>query len=238
MIFFDLDNTLLDDDAARRNYLPVFFQRYRHLSAYDFSTFSKKWVDSLEHYYRLFLDGKLTHEEQRLRRIEFSFGVSGLSRHELEEIGNVYVGLLESNWILFPEWRPFLDNSSSPKAVVTNGSSQQQRKKLKTLGLEQYFGHVFISEEVGYSKPSRELFKLLLKETKHGPQECVFVGDSLENDIVPALDAGMKAVWINHYGKTSGIRDANLVEVSNVGDAVKELEKFELRRASSPPRIS
>lgn len=90
MILFDLDNTLLDEESARRKHLPEFFEMYRHLSSFDFATFSRRWLDSLEVYYRMFLEGTLTIEEQRIRRIEHSLGFSGLPKKELEDIGRNY----------------------------------------------------------------------------------------------------------------------------------------------------
>lgn len=228
MIFFDLDNTLLDEEAARNKHLPEFYNRYKHRGTSDFPTFTRRWAESLEIYYKMFLDGKLTIEEQRLRRIEHSLGTTSISLAELEEMGRDYTRLNEESWMVFPEWKPFLDRSPPKKSLVTNGSSVQQRKKLYLLDLEKYFTKLFISEEVGFAKPSKSLFEMLFSESEFHPRDCVFVGDNLNNDILPSIDIGMKAIWINHFGKATMINDTNLLEVKTVHAAVRELERLEI----------
>lgn len=227
MIFLDLDNTLLDEESARNRHLPEFYRKYQHCGSNDYFTFAKRWSESVEFYYQMFLDGKLTIEEQRLRRIEHSIGSSDISLAALEEMGRDYTRLNEASWTVFPEWKPFLDRSPSKKSLVTNGSSEQQRKKLRVLDLEKYFAHIFISEEVGFAKPSKNLFEMLFSKTTLLPSDCIFVGDNLTNDILPSLEIGMRAIWINHSGKESMIRDSNLIEVASVKSAVRELERLE-----------
>lgn len=41
-----------------------------------------------------------------------------------------------------------------------------------------------------------EIFNLALKQAESKPDECVMVGDRLDNDIIPANKIGMKTVWI------------------------------------------
>ncbi len=56
---------------------------------------------------------------------------------------------------------------------------------------------VFVdSSLVGVSKPDPEIFRLAANRLGLAPQSCLFVGDSLERDIVPAKAIGMRAVWL------------------------------------------
>jgi len=85
---------------------------------------------------------------------------------------------------------------------ITNGPSDKQRGKLDALGLEKYCtpGLVFISGEIGIDKPDTALFRLAQKRSGAEAQEILYVGDSLSNDIIPAVALGWKTIWYNRRG--------------------------------------
>lgn len=80
-----------------------------------------------------------------------------------------------------------------------NGSPEDQL--LPPLGLGEFFEHKTLSCEVGHRKPEPEIF--LEAARKHGlePGDILFVGDSLSNDALAALNAGMKVALIDRHGK-------------------------------------
>lgn len=84
--------------------------------------------------------------------------------------------------------------------VITNGGSQTQRDKLRSLGMEGWLDPalVFISEECGLMKPAPELF-LRAQQAAGGP--CVFVGDSCSQDIAPAAACGWQTIWMDRVGQ-------------------------------------
>jgi putative hydrolase of the HAD superfamily len=84
--------------------------------------------------------------------------------------------------------------------VVTNGLVEPQMEKLQACKIDKLVDYVIISETVGYKKPSRELFEAALEKVNVKPSDAVYVGDSWECDIMPAIAVGMKAVWLNRYG--------------------------------------
>ncbi len=63
--------------------------------------------------------------------------------------------------------------------LLTNADSVFLRQILKENNLEQYFDEVVISSEVGYSKPSKEIFDIMLKRLNFDPGEALFIDDSL-----------------------------------------------------------
>ena len=78
-------------------------------------------------------------------------------------------------------------------AAASNGPYQQQVNRLKTAGMDQYFDYLFISEAIGYSKPSKEFFDYCFNELDGiKPSECVIIGDSISSDI-----SGGKAYGLN-----------------------------------------
>jgi HAD superfamily hydrolase (TIGR01549 family) len=89
-------------------------------------------------------------------------------------------------------------------ALVTNGPSDVQRDHLRTLGLEDVFGAVVISGEVGVAKPDPALFRLALQRLGVQRQDAWHIGDSLALDVRGAQAAGVFAVWLNRNGRSTG----------------------------------
>jgi FMN phosphatase YigB (HAD superfamily) len=52
------------------------------------------------------------------------------------------------------------------------------------------------SERWGVEKPDPEFFARIAAEANRAPQEVVYVGDRLDNDVLPAARAGMVAVFL------------------------------------------
>lgn len=49
----------------------------------------------------------------------------------------------------------------------------------------------------GYAKPDVELFRRACAKVGKAPQDCLMIGDHLENDILPAIALGMRTVLID-----------------------------------------
>jgi putative hydrolase of the HAD superfamily len=82
-------------------------------------------------------------------------------------------------------------------ALLTNGPSWMQRRKVQLLGLEDELDAIGISEELGAAKPDPVAFAATLELIETPAEETVMVGDHLDWDVRGALDAGMRgAVWI------------------------------------------
>jgi putative hydrolase of the HAD superfamily len=80
-------------------------------------------------------------------------------------------------------------------AVVTNGPSVMQRRKLAVLGLERAFDPILISEEEGVRKPDAEIFRRALARCGVAAHEALFVGDHPVADIQGAHGAGLRTAW-------------------------------------------
>jgi FMN phosphatase YigB (HAD superfamily) len=52
------------------------------------------------------------------------------------------------------------------------------------------------SDDWGVSKPDAAFFHTVARETPHRPEEILYVGDRLDNDIRPAVAAGFQAALI------------------------------------------
>lgn len=82
--------------------------------------------------------------------------------------------------------------------LVTNGNTYTQRKRLALSGIADCFADVFISEEVGYDKPSAAYFDYVANAVPgFDRKRAVIVGDSLSSDICGGNNAGIHTVWYN-----------------------------------------
>lgn len=70
-----------------------------------------------------------------------------------------------------------------------------QLEKLSRLALLDCFSLVVSSEEAGCEKPDRAFFLYCAAAAGLPPEEILYVGDSLEGDVLGAESAGMRALW-------------------------------------------
>ena len=113
-----------------------------------------------------------------------------------------------SAWELFPE---VLDTLAALKerrrtlAVISNFDSRLVRI-LDGLRIGSWFDDVFVSSRVGYAKPDRQIFATALQRHGLRPEDCLHVGDSEDNDLHGAQNAGLTGLLIdrrqeNPHGK-------------------------------------
>lgn len=83
-------------------------------------------------------------------------------------------------------------------ALLTNGGSQFQRRKLERYGLEPLFEVVVIEGEWGVGKPHVSVFERALEVMGADAQHVWMIGDNYEADILGAAQAGIAGVWLHH----------------------------------------
>jgi putative hydrolase of the HAD superfamily len=79
--------------------------------------------------------------------------------------------------------------------VVTNGSRRTQTQKLDALSLGEHFETVVYAGEDTAPKPDTEPFDLALSRLDGQPEASLYVGNSLEHDVVGAQRAGLRVAW-------------------------------------------
>ena len=85
--------------------------------------------------------------------------------------------------------------------LVTNGASCLQREKLAASGLAARFAAVTVSGEIGVGKPDPAIFAHALEALGADAADAVMVGNSLAHDVAGARAAGIRAVWVNRFGR-------------------------------------
>ncbi len=100
--------------------------------------------------------------------------------------------------------------------ILTNGSSLNQRNKLRDTGLSDIVSNIYISGEFPWQKPEAEMFHYVCKELDTSPNETLYIGDHWKNDIVGAKRAGLKTCWLRRA--TNSNRDLDGQEIVNFDD--------------------
>jgi HAD superfamily (subfamily IA) hydrolase, TIGR02254 len=82
--------------------------------------------------------------------------------------------------------------------VITNGITKTQTKRLKQSGLYDFFEDIFISQSIGFQKPSKEFFDYVMEHIKDfNKKETLIIGDSFNTDIKGGILSGIDTCWIN-----------------------------------------
>jgi FMN phosphatase YigB (HAD superfamily) len=84
--------------------------------------------------------------------------------------------------------------------IITNGPTEYQLNKIKSLGLTAFFPRdlLFISDEVGVAKPNPAIFHYTAQKVNKSCEDLLYIGDTWENDVVAPINAGWQSIWFNH----------------------------------------
>ena len=85
--------------------------------------------------------------------------------------------------------------------IVTNGATINARGRIESTGLDKYIDGLFVSEDMGVYKPSKEYFDMVLEKIKEPKESCIVIGDSLSSDMLGAKNASMTSVWFMPEGE-------------------------------------
>ncbi len=111
---------------------------------------------------------------------------------------------------LFPQSIRLIEHYINvPKCIISNGQRVFSELELRFLGLYDYFDFVIFSSDVGYKKPDLRLFMAALKRMglEFEPKCVMSIGDSYENEIIPARKLGMRSMHIEEAWKQLGLTD-------------------------------
>jgi putative hydrolase of the HAD superfamily len=196
-IFFDLDDTLLDDRGAQTAYLPQVYAAWRDRLPHSGQEFPVVWRTALQHHFDRHIRGEITHDEQRRARIRDVFQAPSLTDADADRLMREFLDIYESSWRLFDDVLPALDAlGDRPLGVITNGTDRQQRGKLERMGIAHRFAVVLTSETAGLGKPDPRIFVQAATSLNAAPERCVHVGDDWMRDVEGARRAGFAAVWL------------------------------------------
>jgi len=204
-VFLDLDDTLLDfhrsEAVAISETLSGFGIEPTEAVRKRYSEINRSVWEQLEL-------GKMTREEILVRRFELLFeelgaGVDGMAARRRYEWN------LGSSYFYMDGAEALLDEISEKYDLylMSNGTAAVQDRRIAASGIAKHFKGIFISERIGYNKPSREFFdQCFAKIPDFIKEESIIVGDSLSSDIQGGINASILTCHYNSRGeKKEGI---------------------------------
>ena len=203
VILFDADNTLFDFDRAEEEALRATLARYglpvtaRSVAAY-LAINRELWAR--------FDRGEVSREwlvVERFARLLRTLGRPG----DPAAMNRAYLTRLGEGAFLLPGAEA-LCRALAPRctlAIVTNGVALAQRARFEASPLRDVVPWLFISEEVGASKPDPAFFAPVLRALGEPDRARVLmVGDNLLTDIRGGINAGLDTAWFNPHPLPGG----------------------------------
>ena len=190
----DADETILDFIRSSKEslayameklgvslYAPAMYSDYKRINdgvwrEYEQGRMTKKEL-SVARFARFFAYEKIDADPAEANRVYFE---------KLCRTGYLLNGAKEFLLALKREGRVYL---------ITNGTPAAQYGRLASVGLENFFDGIYISDEIGFKKPDVRFFSYLLEKEGLGRGDCLVIGDSLTSDIAGANNAGIASVW-------------------------------------------
>ena len=205
-LFLDLDDTILDFHKAERVAINKTL-RYFGLEPTE-EVLGRYHVINKWHWEQLEL-GKMTRKDVQWKRFDGLFREFGVEADphacaarymENLSIGHYFLpGAEETVDMLSKKYRLFL---------ASNGNASVQKGRMTSANLYRFFEKVFVSEEIGYNKPSKAYFDAAFAQIPgFDPEKALMVGDSLSSDIKGGNNAGIRTCWVNpgHLPRKEGI---------------------------------
>ncbi len=146
--------------------------------------------------------GEMTVSRLRVARFERFCRRYGMTL-DPARLTEVYGTRLAGAHILLPGAREFLRQASAlaPLYLTTNGIAAVQRQRVADAGIGTHLSGIFISEEIGHSKPSSAYYDAVFAALPGlSAADCIAFGDSLTSDIAGAAGAGVDSCWYNPQG--------------------------------------
>lgn len=200
-ILFDIDDTLLDfHECAKSSILFVCKKNRLPYSDKLFETF----LDVTAIVWRQVETGCMTREKLRETRWQMIFeklNISGFDpiqceddfRSQITHAHNKVTGALETVEALYPKYELY---------CASNAPSGQQEERMRSAGMLKYFKKMFVSGDIGLTKPTKEYFDYCFNNFDNlQKNEVIMVGDDIYADIFGAKQYGLITCYFNKYNK-------------------------------------
>jgi len=228
-ILFDLDDTIIAYSAIMEPLWRQICRRYADRSALFNAdelygairkTSSWYWSDPERH-----RAGRTDLHKTRRKIVNMAFGEMSVDNPFLaDEIADCFSEERELHVAFFPGAENALEiliERDVSLALVTNGESSKQRKKIDRFGLEKFFKSILIEGEVGFGKPEKEVYLRALHELGLDPEDVWMVGDNLEWEVAAPQRLGIFSIW-NDFNR-KGLPDFSEITPDRIIHSISEL---------------
>jgi len=239
IVLFDLNGTLIYQHRTQRSHMA---STYAMLAQHDwnitFEAFETAWIDvhsefdeKIREGYRLLGAGDLEGARKNLREplyreniaeIAKKLGIS-ISNQLIEKITRAF----QDSWmggLRMPEENRLvlekLIGEGYQLGIVTNFQQPDIISDiLDNFKIRRLFKPIVISAEVGVRKPHPDLFKSALRELNilDTPEQAIYVGDNLEEDVEGAKVVGMHPILIDSENRYDSLAN-QLTCIKSIAD--------------------
>jgi len=120
----------------------------------------------------------------------------------------------------------YLRTKDIKMGIISNTSfdTDDLRKALRDIDMDKYFDTQVYSSETGMCKKKcKYVFESVIDELGVKPQECIYVGDNYDKDVIGALRVGILPIHLNKHMKEDISYDKNgVLEIKHL-DVLKDL---------------
>ncbi|MBU3129084.1 YjjG family noncanonical pyrimidine nucleotidase [Clostridium tagluense] len=218
VILFDADETLYDFKKSERKAFKNTLLKFN--IKYDENYHLKIYQEINTVLWKEFEQGLITQEKlkvERFKRLSDRLNVS----FDETNFAKSYIEHLAEASFLYDYSIDLIENlnKSYKLAIVTNGLTFVQDRRIRKSIIAKYFETIVISEEILISKPNPKIFEYVLKNIKHTDKSKVLmVGDSLTSDIQGGINFGIDTCWYNPNKIVNGTSIKPTYEISNFSE--------------------
>lgn len=227
-LLFDVDDTLLDFDAAESLALKLLFEEYQFSLTPEIEM---NYKNINKRFWEAFEEGKIDRDVVMNTRFstlfkEYGQDVDGVLleksfRSYLEQDHQLINGATEVISELHPQFDLY---------IVTNGDSKTQDRRLRDSGLFPFFKDIFVSEAIGFQKPMKEYFDYVFARIpQFAKKQTLIIGDSLSSDIKGGNLAGIDTCWYNPKMKPNNTDIVPIYEIQKLEELYQILAVNEKR---------
>jgi FMN phosphatase YigB (HAD superfamily) len=204
-LLFDLDDTLFNHSYCYKKAIRDIVKCHNDLEHVDEELFVSAFWKFNQKLWKDFQSNKISFKELSLKRLRMTFNEFSVNagNEEIESINEIYHGNYLKNIVPDLRIKQLIEHIKDgfKVGIVTNGTSYNAYKKIQRLELDTFFKdeQIIVSEEIGYSKPQRQIFHHALDRFRIIPERTLFIGDNYYTDMCGANAAGLDALWVNPY---------------------------------------
>ena len=174
-VFFDLGETLIDETRMWSEWAA-----YLGVPAHEFRAALEEVIARGEHHHRAF------------ELLQPGFDPRAAQRRRVAE-GTRYRFRPDD---LYPDAKACLTSLREAGLFVGIAGNQSRDLLDSMLSLQLDADVITTSEHLGFDKPSPQFFTALLAQTGFRAEDSAYVGDRIDNDILPAGSIGMTTVFL------------------------------------------
>jgi len=227
-VLFDLDDTIFDFSRAEHSAIS---QTFRELGIDPtdevISLYSRINQEQWERLQR----NEIDRDEVRIGRFRRLFAILGIDADAVNtqrvyeyNLGSYHYYIDGAEDLLKALYKRY------DLYIVSNGTTSVQDRRIAASGIAKYFKDIFISERVGYNKPSVEFFNFCIDRIKDFDKDsAIIIGDSLTSDILGGKNVGIKTCHYQRAGVLERGASCDIIpdyRVNSLDEIISLLEKL------------